>query len=409
MHLKQDAIPINKRQKFLMIEYYNNKYKQIDNVDSEHKLLEYLRDEDSAKMIDTEYLIKVSKKFNTYIDSKRDLLVSSLFYQYMIFLISVNAHRHNVDVRLIHSEMIRIQKLWEDKYFKKQSGNLKVFSHKQKFSSEEVERYNDLVLLNPVIFANYCIPCTEDKILKVMEDISNNILLNSIRNIELNPIFPKEVDSINLNRHDIDQKLLEYINNLQTKKGYKFLNNLEPKKYVRGIHEHCKFNTHLYLSLFYQEKELYEIIKEHVEIELLPYSEDLTFGLLAQLFPILEIKIRELVTMLGIFPFKKNKTEFMQANDPSSLLREVLESIYENQHSFENVPDFLYIYNIMYNSNSYNIRNECVHGRKYLTGGELRFAFRATLFAVYMVIFRIDTIKSNVSDLTEKNIISDKD
>ena len=113
--------------------------------------------------------------------------------------------------------------------------------------------------------------------------------------------------------------------------------------------------------------------------------------------------------MLGIFPFKKNKTEFMQANDPSSLLREVLESIYENQHSFENVPDFLYIYNIMYNSNSYNIRNECVHGRKYLTGGELRFAFRATLFAVYMVIFRIDTIKSNVSDLTEKNIISDKD
>lgn len=48
---------------------------------------------------------------------------------------------------------------------------------------------------------------------------------------------------------------------------------------------------------------------------------------------------------------------------------------------------------------SYNIRNECVHGRDYLEGNSLHFAFRATLMAIAMVNFRIKTIQDNVSDI----------
>ena len=121
--------------------------------------------------------------------------------------------------------------------------------------------------------------------------------------------------------------------------------------------------------------------------------------MVTQLFPELEIKIRELVTLFGIFPFKKNIDEFMQYNDPSSLLRELLIMVFDEQHSFENVPDLMFVYNIMYNGNSCNVRNECIHGRDYLSGGQLRFAFRATLFAIHMVEFRINTIKENVSDI----------
>lgn len=47
------------------------------------------------------------------------------------------------------------------------------------------------------------------------------------------------------------------------------------------------------------------------------------------------------------------------------------------------------------------MRNECIHGRDYLSGGSLKFAFRATLFAIHMVNFRIRTIKDNVSDIIE--------
>ena len=73
--------------------------------------------------------------------------------------------------------------------------------------------------------------------------------------------------------------------------------------------------------------------------------------------------------------------------------------IFDEQHSFENVPDLVFIYNIMYNGNSYNIRNECIHGRDFLSGNRLRIAFRATLFAIHMANFRIQTIKENVSDI----------
>ena len=77
----------------------------------------------------------------------------------------------------------------------------------------------------------------------------------------------------------------------------------------------------------------------------------------------------------------------MQYNDPGSLLRELLIMIFTEQHSFENVPDMIFIYNIMYNGNSFNVRNECIHGRDYLSGDGLKVAFRETLFAIHMVNF----------------------
>ena len=143
------------------------------------------------------------------------------------------------------------------------------------------------------------------------------------------------------------------------------------------------------------------MIKRECKVKLIPYSNRISLALLTQLFPVLEIKIRELAKLLGVFPFKKSKEEFMQYNDPSSLLREILGRVYEAQQSFENVSDLMFVYQMMYNGNSCNIRNECVHGRNYLAGGSLRFAFIVTLFAIYMIDFRIKTIKQNVSDIQD--------
>lgn len=219
--------------------------------------------------------------------------------------------------------------------------------------------------------------------------------------ITLSPIFPTEKNKIIYERHDIDKMLLQYIDDLKSRKGYKLLNQFDSEEYVASIHESYKINTQEAILLFIKEEDLYNVVKKESKIELLPYSNNISLALLTQLFPVLEVKIRELVTLFGIFPFKKNIDEFMQYNDPSSLLRELLKIIYDEQHSFENIPDLLYIYNIMYNGNSCNIRNECIHGRDYLYGGRLRFAFRATLFSIHMVEFRIRTIKENISDIIE--------
>ena len=37
----------------------------------------------------------------------------------------------------------------------------------------------------------------------------------------------------------------------------------------------------------------------------------------------------------------------------------------------------------MYNGNSLNIRNECIHGRNYSQGGQLRYAFKVTFLSLY--------------------------
>jgi len=119
-----------------------------------------------------------------------------------------------------------------------------------------------------------------------------------------------------------------------------------------------------------------------------------------------EQKIREFSTLLGIFPFKKKLSEFMLYNDPSSLLKKILSSVYNEQKTFENVSDLLFVYNTMYNSNSFNVRNECLHGRMYLKGADLMFAFKATLLCLHMIEFRISTIKKNVSDLQEISVFT---
>ena len=46
----------------------------------------------------------------------------------------------------------------------------------------------------------------------------------------------------------------------------------------------------------------------------------------------------------------------------------------------------------MYNSNSLNIRNECIHGRKYISDNSMQFAFKVTLLAISIIMQRIELI-----------------
>ena len=70
-------------------------------------------------------------------------------------------------------------------------------------------------------------------------------------------------------------------------------------------------------------------------------------------------------------------------------------NIFEELESFESAPDLLFVYHFMYNSNSLNIRNECIHGREYVEGEQLKFAFKVTLLALYMIKYRIKLILNN--------------
>ncbi len=401
MNLKNDSYPISKEQRGLISEFLANKYKQVDNVSSIEDLNVYLADKTTANAITIEYLQKVSEKFNKYTEESIGVIVASVYYAYMLYLLEINQTNTNVDKRYVQKEMIHIQRTWQEKTYKKQCENMHKFSHEQKIKTEKLERFSNLALLNPIIFAKCCTPSSEDEILKMMIAIAESPLIYLCRKIAITSVFPMEGDKIIYERHDIDNILLQYVDDLKHKNGYKLLNQPVSEIFVSGIHERYKKNTYTATAFFIKEEELYNTIKKETSLELLPYKNTISLALLTQLFPVLEMKIRELVTFFGIFPFKKNIDEFMQYNDPSSLLRELLIMLYNEQHSFENVSDLIYVYNIMYNGNSCNVRNECIHGRDYLSGDRLRFAFLATLFAIHMIDFRIRTIKDNISDIIE--------
>ena len=102
--------------------------------------------------------------------------------------------------------------------------------------------------------------------------------------------------------------------------------------------------------------------------------------------------------MVGVVPFKENIKDFAKFKDSSSVLREIILDVKNESGSFENIPDLLFVYNCMYNGNSINVRNDCMHGRNYLSDGQLRFAFKITLISLYMIVYRLNCIMQNVNE-----------
>ena len=158
---------------------------------------------------------------------------------------------------------------------------------------------------------------------------------------------------------------------------------LDEEKYVRCILEQFIMRVDTTVSMLIDESRFYKRVEDCCDIHL------------EKLFPLLEVKIRELAKNEGYFPFKKDVSEFMQYNDPSSVLREIIIDSCEGLHGFDPVADLYFIYNCMYNTNSLNIRNEVIHGRGYLSQNGLHYALRITMICILMVEQRLQIIFTN--------------
>lgn len=394
------GLPISKEQDSIYKAFCETKYKYISEIKELYQLRDYFEDDDVICSIDKEFFCLVSKRFDELLESVgRNILIANAFYGYMLFLIRVNKKNEIIDHRLIQPEMLRIKELWTSVYYEKVVSEMQVFSYERSIPNEAVEKYNNQVLANPILLSNSFMPYKEDSILEYMMSASDNPFSIFSNRIEIAHDYPKKGGQIIYAKHDIDKAFLEIVTEIKERKGYKLRNKLKPEEFVVFIYERYRRDVQTSVSMFHKEEELYNEIRKNAEIKLLDYTEQITMAMLLQLFPLLEIKIRRFASLFGIFPYKMSENEFMQSNDPSSLLRELLLQLYSEQKSFENVSDLMFVYNMMYNSNMVNIRNECVHGRAYLSGGEARYAFRVTIICIHMIMFRIKTIEENLSDL----------
>lgn len=391
------SYPLSGEQKKQIKQMYADQYKSIEKVDDIHALSDYLSNEDIPKQITTEYLEMVASKFNKVIESTKTIQVANIFYKYMIFLIKANNGK-NVDKRLVKNEMIRIQRIWQDDYYKQQTELLEVHTFSTSIPTKEVDLFNNILLINPILIAKQCMVLDEPSILKIMEETAENAFAYMFQNMLLSSTFPESRDSINYEHHEIDSELKNIVEDIKERMRYKFLNDVSSDTHMIALHQHYRHSVTTTASLFKDEEKLYDYLNEYLDYDLIPYESKLTLAHLTQLFPALEIQIRKLGSMVGVVPFKESLKDFAKFKDSSSVLREVILSVKNEIGSFENIPDLMFVYNCMYNGNSINVRNDCMHGRNYLSGGQLRFAFKITLISLYMIIYRINSINQNMNN-----------
>lgn len=401
-HLREDKYPLSKEQKEILNEYYDTLAHQINIVKDVHTFIGYLENPDVPKRMDTNSFITTCNLFYKYVETtSRAMMVPNLFYNYMVFLMKTNSVATEVDKRIVRAEIINVQKVWEKDYYSKQANNLQVFTHETKIPTKDVENYNAALLLNPILVAKGCMLPEKEQMCKVMEDASEHAILHLFTTMYLSPIYPIKGDIINYERHDIDIMLKKTVEKIRQEKTYKFLNVLDTDVYVTAIHKRYRDLALTTVTMFTEEEKVYQLLQQAADYKLIPYEQNISLAHLTQLFPLLEVKIRELASLVGIVPFKERLEDFMKYKDSSSVLRELLQEVYKELGSFENVPDLLFVYHYMYNGNSLNVRNECMHGRDYMKGSRLRFAFRLTLLAIYMIMYRIDVINTNITEEDE--------
>lgn len=397
----RSSFPLHKDQIQSVKDYIENQYKTISDINDIPNLTQYLENDDIAIHINQSYYNETKDKFLDLTKDVNDILVANLFYQAMLFLITVNQTNQIVDKRIVKQDMINLQEDWQKNRYQEQTKNLHEFTNSIQISTEEVEKYNKSILENPIIVANSTVLTKVDDLISVVERTSNHSLMYMFSRIEINNIFPIKDTGINFDRHETDNILRKQVEKIIEKYGYKFINILDADIYVSAVHNTYINNVYFVINLFNKEKELYELLEKIIGVRLIPFNEQISLGHLTQLFPLLEMEIRKLGKLFGIVPFKENVREFMKFKDPSSILRELIEDVYEELDGLESAPDLLFVYHFMYNSNSLNIRNECIHGREYFEGYMLKFAFKVTMLALYMIRYRINSILANSNSYNE--------
>ena len=397
--LKKLEFPTSVYQNEKLKEYSVSIYKSISNVHSTADLIYYFDNVALVKYLDDEYFYLICKKFREIVIEKKEkqsLETANMFLMYMKFLYFISNNRgEELNKNLLINEIISIQNLWENTYYEQELNNMQEFTYQQEISNTEIDKFNDFLTKHPFAIANQCISVTEQKTIQIMETASENALVYFMNKIIIDPIFPKESSTIELERHDVDQLLEKQVKSIIDNKSYKFLNTLKPSNYILALHENYIQNVTFLATIFNRTEDVYLYLNSCSRFNLIDYNKDIKLAHVTQLFPLLEEKFREVARFSDYNPFKMKKTEFMNYRDPSSILREIITEVFSLTDSFENIPDLLFVYHFMYNSNSLNIRNECIHGRDFLSNGRLILAFKITLFSILMIDSRIKLIKEN--------------
>ena len=394
--LRDNNFYLSKEQKLILKKHIEEKFKRIEEIDTADKLCDYLSDTDVSKYIEYKYLTQVTKKFEIMIEERE--YIEILFCGFFNFLIDVETHNQSVDKQEIKNLLIGIQKLWSNKFYIKVCKDLKEFGDYQEFTKESIDSLSDLILEEPSVFCKH-FPLKEKDFIDVVRLVSENCVFEGLANtFVLDEQFPFELRGSLDDSSEINEIYFSILDKIKKQNGYKFLNDLKNSFYMEKIYELIKKQAQNMAVIFNRTKELYDNVEKRSGVKFINFSTDINIGHITQLFPILEMEIRKFGELFGIVPFKEQKLGPLKFKDPSSVLREFMSIVYDRTGSLDAIADLVFVYHAMYNKDCLNIRNDSIHGRRYLNEMDINWAFKITLISTYIIMRRIEIIVNRTNE-----------
>lgn len=395
LKFKEYNIPITNVQNTKIKNYNKQQASLVNNIKNFNDFINYCNNIFVPKAINDSQIIKLHEIFLALIKVNNGVLLAAMFYHYLM-LIMRSKQSSNIKKVNLEQIMIDLKEMWKNSYYDKTVNSLHEVEFSQKISNEYIEQHNNICVNTPIIIAKNCFPTDHETIFNMLSEISKNVISLFCTKYSIFQNFPTIEKYTNTS--EIDKCFLEYLDDLIKNKGYRLLNKLDIKVYAPEIFRQYNSYTIFNFSLFNKWQLMYNNIKSSLpNYKLLEIKDDQIFlGHITQLFPIIENQVRKLGTYFGIAPFKENETDFLQAKDPSSILIKLILQYYNDTHDFVGVSDLFFVYYVLYNNNSFNIRNECVHGNSYQSGDNLLFAFKVTIVCLKLILNRIEAIERHL-------------
>lgn len=394
--LQKMGFPISSNNQLWIKESCKRNLANLGNVTTLIDFCRYLNQKDLIKVLTEKQLERIKKMFWTFLNSDDTPVtgLSDLFIDYAKFLNNCFDNK-KLDKSLLNSEIIRIQQLWQSNVYSQSINGMVEKKVETTIPHQVINNFRKQVDIDPIAASHQLLPLDEFNMFKQLDSNSQNPIFSMVTRTWIENIFPQRVTDKGLKRHKVEQCFIEYINKLKRKYHGLLLNSLKTEGDVLRLFSY--YDIALSSAFLFDKKKMYNQVKNTCEYDLDPYNEKTTLGLVTQLFPILEMKIRQVATYCNISPFKNNSFDDVgvKYKDPSSLLMQIISMIYDDNHNLVSAQGFIFVYLTMYDSNFKNFRNALIHGRNFLKGADLDLAFRCTLFSIAIMNCYLDRVNKN--------------
>ena len=85
---------------------------------------------------------------------------------------------------------------------------------------------------------------------------------------------------------------------------------------------------------------------------------------------------------------------FNKLKEVSGVLSDLIGNVRGLTGTIQGCSEFVFVYYVMYSSNGFNVRNDCIHGHRYQDLADVALAYRLTVICTYMMMKRLQSLEA---------------